>query len=236
MSDLSEGDRRRLAQTIDRAADIYDAVRPDYPDELFDDLVRATSVVPGDSPSGSWLRDGQGDPLPMVHRGFRITCIEPGAHLATIACRKLSGSAAEVAEGHVEDWRPRAGDGFELVYAATAWKWADPARPLPQGVRGSMSTRSPRVLGCHARLPRAWRSLLRRDPKVYDEIGEGPPPGAAWPRPGELPDRRAEVEESGLFDIVHVRQFDWERVYTPGEYIGLLNTILRPHRDGAMEA
>ncbi len=45
------------------------------------------------------------------------------------------------------------------------------------------------------------------------------------PRPGELPDDRAEIEASGLFEVVAVRQYDWERVYEAEEYIGLLGTF-----------
>ncbi|MGH3139054.1 MAG: SAM-dependent methyltransferase, partial [Gaiellales bacterium] len=60
---------------------------------------------------------------------------------------------------------------------------------------------------------------------VYDEIGEGMPEGALWPRPGELPDERAEIEATGLFDVVHVGQYDWEVVYDADRYIDLLETF-----------
>jgi hypothetical protein len=40
-----------------------------------------------------------------------------------------------------------------------------------------------------------------------------------------LPDDRAEVEGSGLFEDVTVRHFDWEARYTAEEYIRLLNTF-----------
>ena len=60
---------------------------------------------------------------------------------------------------------------------------------------------------------------------VYDEIGEGLPPGSRQPRPGELADDRAEIEASGLFEVVAVRQYDWERVYDAEEYIELLSTF-----------
>jgi hypothetical protein len=60
---------------------------------------------------------------------------------------------------------------------------------------------------------------------IYDEIGEGRPPGQGQPRPGELPDDRAEIEGSGLFEVIAVRHYDWERVYPAEEYIELLNTF-----------
>ena len=60
---------------------------------------------------------------------------------------------------------------------------------------------------------------------VYDEIGEGMPPGTAWPRPGELPDDTADIEASGCFEVIAVRQYDWERDYGAEEYIALLRTF-----------
>ncbi len=45
MPDLSDADRQRLALTFDSAADLYDRVRPDYPDALFDDLITATDLT-----------------------------------------------------------------------------------------------------------------------------------------------------------------------------------------------
>jgi hypothetical protein len=48
---------------------------------------------------------------------------------------------------------------------------------------------------------------------------------AAWPRPDELADDRAEVDHSGLFGDVLVRQFDWEVSYTAEQYIRLLDTF-----------
>jgi hypothetical protein len=35
----------------------------------------------------------------------------------------------------------------------------------------------------------------------------------------------AEIEASGLFEAVHIRHFDWERVYDAENYVDLLNTF-----------
>jgi hypothetical protein len=60
---------------------------------------------------------------------------------------------------------------------------------------------------------------------VYDEIGESRPENAAWPRPGELPDDREEIEGGGLFEDIVVRHFDWEVVYDAAGYLRLLDTF-----------
>jgi hypothetical protein len=51
------------------------------------------------------------------------------------------------------------------------------------------------------------------------------PPGTPRTRPGELPDDRAGIEASGLFEVTAVRQYGWERVYRAEEYIELLETF-----------
>jgi hypothetical protein len=67
--------------------------------------------------------------------------------------------------------------------------------------------------------------FFREIQPVYEEIGDAFPPGTTWPRPGEVPDLRADIEASGLFSAIAVRQYDWEIVYTAAEYIELLSTF-----------
>ena len=43
--------------------------------------------------------------------------------------------------------------------------------------------------------------------------------------PGRLTDQSADIEASGLFSVVCVRQYDWERVYDADGYIELLDTF-----------
>ena len=57
---------------------------------------------------------------------------------------------------------------------------------------------------------------------IYDEIGE---PRGVRHRPGELPDDRAEIEGSGLFENVFTRHFDWEVTYDADSYLRLLDTF-----------
>jgi hypothetical protein len=42
----SDGDRNTARQSFDRVAHLYQKVRPDYPDELFDHLVKVTDMRP----------------------------------------------------------------------------------------------------------------------------------------------------------------------------------------------
>jgi SAM-dependent methyltransferase len=219
-------DREELRTTFDSAAELYQQARPDYPDQLYDTVIAATGIKPGDRLVEVGCATGKAT-LPLAQRGFDLTCIELGPELASAARRHLAAyPEVRVIDGAFETWRPRDAAPFDLVFAATAWHWVDPA----------------------IRYVRAW-DLLRPgghlafwnashvfpeggDPffadlqGVYEEIGEGASKNdVTQHRPGELPDQRAEIEHSGLFDVVLVRHFDWELAYTADSYLRLLGTF-----------
>ncbi len=73
--------------------------------------------------------------------------------------------------------------------------------------------------------PQHGDDFFREIQDVYDEIGEGLPADASWPRPGELDEEAAEVEARGLFEVILIRHFDWELSYDAEEYIALLETF-----------
>jgi SAM-dependent methyltransferase len=133
--------------------------------------------------------------------------------------------AVTVTEANFETWRPPLGEALDLVFAATAWHWIDPATRYQQ----AWTLLAP---GGHLAFWEASHVFpVDGDPifddiqRLYQEIGEGLPPGADQPRPAELPDSRAEIEASGWFEDVATRQFDWSVSYTAAEYLSLLSTF-----------
>ena len=219
----SNRDRERLGETFDRASDLYQRARPEYPTALFERLLAVTGLRRGARLLEVGCATGKAT-LPLARRGFRITCVEPGGALAAAARRTLAGFEVEVAESRFEDWSPR-GEQFDLVFAATAWKWVD------HEVRYRKAANALRAGGYLAFwsaghvIPDDGDPFFVEIQEVYDEIGEGLPPGTPLPRPGELDDQRAEIEASGLFEVLDITQFDWETVYDADGYIDLLNTF-----------
>ena len=218
----SEDERERLRQTFDRAAGRYDRARPRYPEALFDDLIALAGLTPGDHLLEVGCATGLAT-RPLARRGFRITCVELGAELAAAARQNLAEWPVEVVQGQFEEWRPA--ESYGLVYSATAWHWIDPGLRYPRAWQALGPGGHLAIWAAGHVFPEGGDPFFEQIQDIYEEIGEGQPPGQGRPRPGDLPDDRAEIEASGLFEVIAVRHYDWERVYQAEEYIELIDTF-----------
>jgi len=223
--DHARADRDRLKVTFDTVADRYHQARPAYPEQLYDALISLAGLRPG----ARLLEVGCGTgkaTLPLAERGFAITCLEPGAHLAQAARRNLAAfDDVHVVEQAFERWEPPAGERFDLVYAATAWHWIDPALGYQLAWRWLRPGGHLSVWGAVPVFPGDGDPFFRGLQEVYEEIGAAGQADAWRFAPGELPDIRSAIEGSGFFGGTVVRQFDWEISYTAEEYIALLDTF-----------
>ena len=226
MADGAQARRDRLKVTFDTVADRYQQARPEYPDELFDQLVELTGLRPDDRLLEVGCGTGKAT-IPLARRGYRITCLEPGPRLAAAArCNLAAYPRVQVAVQAFEH-RDRAlpAASVDLIFAATAWHWIDPK----VGYRRAHELLRP---GGHLAIwsaghvvPADGDPFFRDLQDIYDEIGEGMPPGTGYYGPGEQPDDRAAIEGSGLFEMTAIRPFDWEISYTAAGYIALLDTF-----------
>ena len=177
--------REPLRRTFDRAADLYEAARPAYPDELFDDLVALAELERGARLLEIGCATGKAT-RPLLERGFSVVCVEMGVQLAENARGNLAGLPAEIHVAPFEEWEGEP-EAFELVYAATAWHWINPAiryrnahRLLRPG--GHLAFWSAR----HA-FPSDFDRFFADIQEVYDAIGESHPGEWPPPSPGQIP-------------------------------------------------
>jgi SAM-dependent methyltransferase len=212
-----------LKHTFDRVADLYETARPEYPAALFDDLVELSGLAQGAQLLEIGCATGKATKR-LLARGFRIVCVELGAALAAGARENLAGLPAEIHVAAFEEWEGEPG-AFDLVYAATAWRWLDPAvryRKAHELLRpgGHLAFWN----ATHA-FPGGFDPFFTDIQAVYDELGESYE--GAWPPPPpeEEPDDCAEIEGSGLFERARTRRYLWEQTYSAEEYIALLRTF-----------
>ncbi len=216
-------DRETLRATFDTVAERYDRARPDYPEALFDTLVRQSGLRPGDEVLEIGCATGKAT-RPLAERGLRLTCVELGGELAAVARRNLARfDDVDVVHAAFETWRPPEGTAFAAVIAATAWHWIDP------GLRYRRAWELLRPGGhlafwaaVHV-FPAGGDPFFHELQEVYAEVGEARV--WEWPRPRRLPDERGDILATGLFDRVTVTQFDWQTVHDADGYIDLLETF-----------
>jgi len=220
-----DGNRERLRATFDFASRIYDLARPGYPDELFDDLARLAELRAG----ARLLEVGCGTgkaTIPLAQRGYQISGLEIGANLAERARQNLAGVAdVQIVRSAFESWRPPAGVTYDMVFDATSWHWVDPAVRYRRAWELLRPGGHLAFWGASHVFPVDGDTFFGEIQDVYDEIGEALPAGSVFPRPGELPDMRNEIEASGLFVDTKIRHFDWEVSYDAEGYIRLLETF-----------
>jgi SAM-dependent methyltransferase len=116
---------RTLGRVFDSVADVYDRVRPSYPDELFTDLAAITGLDHQSSILEVGCGTGQAT-ASLAALGNTVTAVEAGEALARLARRRLKRfSNVRVETASFEDWDD-GGEQFDLIVAAASWHWIDP--------------------------------------------------------------------------------------------------------------
>ncbi len=181
---------------FNEVAELYDRVRPGYPDEMFADLVTITGMTEWSSVLEVGCGTAQAT-RSLAALGCSVTAVEPGAELAALARRRLAAFRNVTVEtSRFEEWDDRGGR-FDVLVAASAWHWVDPSIGWQ---------RAHRMLR-----PRGWMALLgnvviRRpgEPEVYAETADlhdrFSPGNPDWGHPPLEDDVRTTDEGWGLVE------------------------------------
>src|SRR5258708_6546190 len=104
---MEQDGRRHLGRVFDEVPELYDRVRPTYPDELFGDLV----VISGIDERSSVLEVGCGTgqaTRSLAAVGCMVTAVEPGTGMAALARQRLAiFSNVAVETSSFEQWDDR---------------------------------------------------------------------------------------------------------------------------------
>jgi SAM-dependent methyltransferase len=207
------GNRRR-ADSFGDDAEQYDRVRPAYPVELVDELMRERPSKVLDVGCGTGIASRL-----FLSRGCDVQGLEPDARMASVARRH----GVSVEEGTFEQWE--AGDRrFDLLMAAQAWHWVDPhagaakaAEVLQPGGRiglfwnqanpgPEISDALDRAYTRHApELGRNSVLLGQRDFSLYTSIADA-------------------VRDTGRFGEIEILRFAHDMVYSTEEWLDLTVT------------
>jgi SAM-dependent methyltransferase len=185
-----------IGRVFDEVPELYDRVRPGYPDELFADLVAITGMNEESAVLEVGCGTGQAT-RSLAGLGCSVTAVEPGAGMVALARRQTATfRTVDVENSTFEEWDDR-GRRFDVLVAASAWHWVDPSIGWQRA---------------HDLLrPGGWIALLghvvvRRpgEPEVYAETADlherFSPGNPGWSHPPLEEDVRASDDGWGLVD------------------------------------
>ena len=220
MPEPEEIDWKQVSQSFDTVADLYDAHRPVYPQELVDSAIALSGIPQG----GRILEIGSGTGKAtrlFAARGYAIHCIEPGGNMLAVAARSLQGDPRVTFEqARFEDW-PEPAAEFDLVVSAQAFHWVPKEAGYPKAAR---------ALKPGGSLALIWNMSTGVDGTVgeeMDQVYHTIVPELGSPQTYNEETIRqviADITDSGCFGPVTVKRFPWTQVYRTAEYLGLTNT------------
>jgi SAM-dependent methyltransferase len=218
--------QRHRAESFGSVAQEYDAVRPTYPDALFDDLAALAPRHVLDVGCGTGRAA-----LPLIARGLDVLGVEIDAQMAGVA--RAHGVPVEVAP--FETW-DAAGRRFELIVSGQAWHWIDPSVGLP---KAAALLRPGGTLALFWNVAEVTPEVQQALDRVYREhaLDLMTKNAGRTADPGYAP----EVRTAGLFATVETRGYPWQHTYTSVEWIRMVQThsdhvVLDPDRRAVLLA
>jgi ubiquinone/menaquinone biosynthesis C-methylase UbiE len=209
-------ERQTLSRTFNTAAELYDQMRPGYPEQLIEDVIRLSGLARGGSILELGCGTGQAT-APFAKRGYFLLCLDIGEKMIAVASRKFAAfDNVAFRVQSFEEWNP--GERrFDLVMAATSFIWIDPE------VR---YTKTASVLKPTGSLALFYNKHVRKDEgffadaqAIYRECA--PSLGGAAPQT----EAKQQVETGAdLFSEPIQMTYPWDTEYTTDEYIKLLCT------------
>jgi SAM-dependent methyltransferase len=192
-------------------AEEYDAIRPSYPDVLFDEVMEFGALTAGDRALEIGAGTGKAT-MRFLARGLRVHCLEPSEAMGAI----LRGKGAEVETTLFEDWA--ATNTFRLLYAAQAWHW----------VHGNNRyERAAAVLEPGGTIALFWnkaRELEGALGEAVDAAYDAFAPEIRGLSPSHWNLDATLTELSADFVDIQKREYPWAQPYTTGDYLELCRT------------
>ena len=218
--------RQARRDSYDKIARLYDRARPGYPAALFDDIVAYAGLTADARILEIGCGAGQAT-RPLAQRGFAIDCIELGAQLAAVARENLA-DFPRVTVIHADfDTADLAPARYDLVFAATAFHWLDPATRFRRA-HHLLKARGALALCWHRPVVTAIsRDFVDAAQQIYHQVA--PELTRSYkqpPRPNAVATEYAQlIPASGLFDELAIHKHYTATKYSAKAYSQLLATF-----------
>ncbi len=215
-------DRIQLRHTFAGAADLYDRMRPRYPEPLIADLAQTAGLTTGSRILEIGCGTGQAT-APLAEIGCEIEAVELSSELAAVAARNVAGfPLVRIVTGDFEE-RQRPTASFDLVTSFTAWHWIDPALRMTKAAAALRPGGTLAIVATH-HVAGGTEEFFARAQECYEHWDPTTPPGLRLEPADSIPADSAEFDASGLFGAVKNRRYEMDIPYTRAEYLDVLST------------
>lgn len=209
-------------RNFDNHAADYDSARPEYPRELYRDVLRYQPLNKESRVLEIGLGTGKAA-RPVLETGCRLTGLEPGGNLLALARRRLGEfKNLTLLEQTLQEYESPA-NTFDLVYAATAFHWL----PEEYGYKRVYELLRPggtfARFAYHAGPDRKRQELTREVYELYRKYMNGGK-GEYRPLTQGDGDRLLALPKRYGFEEAEFHLYELEKDFTPEEYMGLLRT------------
>jgi len=213
---------RSLKVIFDQDPELYDEMRPGYPEELIEDILSISKI----HQDGRILEIGSGTgqaTMPFAKRGYSILCLEIGENLASFATEKFRDyPKVEIKTVSFEEWEPQ-GEYFDLVISASAFHWIPPEMAYPK-VAQVLKDSGCIVVFTHHR-PYPYDDFFYKMQKVYKSVvPEWEDPTKGKTSEDTISSTEEYMNNTGLFEKVTVKRYLWSQEYSAEQHLKLLNT------------
>jgi SAM-dependent methyltransferase len=207
-----------IGRLFGSVADLYDEMRPAYPDEMYDAIEGVAGRVDGmavvDLAAGTGLQTRV-----LAQRGARCVAVDPDMGMLRRLREKALGVPVVVGRGEQIPLRDNVAD---LVVCATAWHWLRPGEAVEE-VRRVLRPSGHLALwwannrwgdgvdweDAQSAVYDRWERMQGSVPETHDGVG---------PR-----EAAADLRDRGL-DVVLDREFNWSREVSREEHLRMLAT------------
>lgn len=203
---------------FDEVAELYDRVRPGFPDALFDELAAAlprSPVVVEVGPGTGQATKG------LVARGARVTAVELGANLAAVLARKLPTVDIVIGPFESVDLVP---GWFDAVVAANSYHWVPPEARMTRAAALLRPGGHLALIALNQVASPADRGFFDEVHRVFSRHGQAGTHEAVPTHEELVPSFVDEIMASPEFEEPMIHRYRWDQRYTARGYTELKRT------------
>ena len=207
-----------IKYTFNKNAEIYNEIRPGYPEELIRDIIEISQIPQ----SGKIIEVGCGTgqaTIQFAKNNFNMICIDIGENLTKIAKKncedypKVQIKTASFENIIIEE------NTFDLLISATAFHWIPPELGYPKAAKILNNNGSIAIFRNNH--PKPYTDFFEEVQTIYNEVVPEWNVAKKIAKKKSIPEL---IKETNLFQEVVKKEYRWEKRYRAEEYIKLLNT------------